>query len=453
MQKKKAESSGKMAAQSKVKRPVLSDSDSDLDFKQPAKKGRTSTASNTPANASAKKVSPRKLQKTSKTKKEEDDYDDFEMMEEDAKPVVAKAKANGKNGKAAAETIAKPAVDTSQANGKQQTKSKTEESMDLDEKPAKEESKPKYNWAEAQKRKAMGPAAPGSKEIPPGKPNCLAGLTLVFTGELSSLSREEATDLAKRYGAKVTGSVSSKTSYVVIGSEAGKSKIEKIKSTKTSTLDEDGFLNLIAEKSAGPVKIDAATQKKMDEERKKIEKAVADLKPSSAAAIQDNALWTVKYAPQTMKDLVGNASSIAKLQAWLRDWQKSLACGFKKPGKDAMNIYRAVLISGPPGIGKTSAAHMVAKAEGYTPIELNASDVRSKKLIEASLTDTINNSSLDSWYNGKKASISSTGVHLTDRTVLIMDEVDGMSGGDRGGVGAINALIKKTKVRITLRDC
>jgi replication factor C subunit 1 len=49
-------------------------------------------------------------------------------------------------------------------------------------------------------RRAAGPAAPGSKEIPYGEPNCLAGLTFVFTGELESLSRGEAQDLAKRYG-------------------------------------------------------------------------------------------------------------------------------------------------------------------------------------------------------------------------------------------------------------
>jgi DNA polymerase III delta prime subunit len=63
--------------------------------------------------------------------------------------------------------------------------------------------------------------------------------------------------------------------------------------------------------------------------------------------------------------------------------------GFKKPGKDGMNIYRAVLISGAPGIGKTTSAHLVAQMEGYTPIELNASDTRSKKLIEVAWSITL----------------------------------------------------------------
>ena len=62
--------------------------------------------------------------------------------------------------------------------------------------------------------RSAGPAAPGSKEIPiPQDPNCLAGLSFVFTGELSSLSRDEAVELAKRYGECVSLLSPSPTPY------------------------------------------------------------------------------------------------------------------------------------------------------------------------------------------------------------------------------------------------
>ena len=47
--------------------------------------------------------------------------------------------------------------------------------------------------------------------------------------------------------------------------------------------------------------------------------------------------------------------------------------------------------------------------------------------------------------DGKKTNV--VGIEITNKSCLIMDEVDGMSAGDRGGVGALSALIKKTKVR------
>ena len=114
-------------------------------------------------------------------------------------------------------------------------------------------------------------------------------------------------------------------------------------------------------------------------------------------------LWTTRYAPRTLKEICGNKGQVEKLQQWLHDWSvssfhahcpltprrrsSSLKSGFKKPGKSGMNIFRAVLISGPPGIGKTTSAHLCAKLEGFTPIELNASDARSKKLVEVSASD------------------------------------------------------------------
>ena len=49
-------------------------------------------------------------------------------------------------------------------------------------------------------------------------------------------------------------------------------------------------------------------------------------------------------------------------------------------------------------------------------------------------------------------SVNAAGVEITSRSCLIMDEVDGMSGGDRGGVGALAALIKKTRVCLPQLD-
>ena len=57
------------------------------------------------------------------------------------------------------------------------------------------------SWAAAKAAKLAGPVAHGSKAVPePKDPMCLSGLAFVFTGELESFSRDEAIDLAKRFG-------------------------------------------------------------------------------------------------------------------------------------------------------------------------------------------------------------------------------------------------------------
>ena len=76
-------------------------------------------------------------------------------------------------------------------------------------------------------------------------PQVLAGKTVVLTGTLPTLSRDAAKDMLEAAGAKVAGSVSKKTSYVVAGEEAG-SKLAKAQELGVPVLDEAGMLALLA---------------------------------------------------------------------------------------------------------------------------------------------------------------------------------------------------------------
>jgi replication factor C subunit 1 len=107
---------------------------------------------------------------------------------------------------------------------------------------------------------------------------------------------------------------------------------------------------------------------------------------------------------------------------------------------------RAIIISGPPGIGKTTAAHLAAKLADHDIIESNASDTRSKKMVENGIGDAMDNTSLMGFFaaDGKKVSAEKKNI------VLIMDEVDGMSAGDRGGIAALAKFCRKTEVPLIL---
>jgi DNA ligase (NAD+) len=78
----------------------------------------------------------------------------------------------------------------------------------------------------------------------PRKDSPVAGKTVVFTGSLEKMTRDEAKAMAERLGAKVAGSVSKKTDYVVAGPGAG-SKLAEAKKHGVTVMDEDGWFKLV----------------------------------------------------------------------------------------------------------------------------------------------------------------------------------------------------------------
>jgi DNA ligase (NAD+) len=101
------------------------------------------------------------------------------------------------------------------------------------------------NQALAQKLKQVGVQTEG-QAVAARASDGLSGLTFVITGTLPNLTREQAEQLIKSHGGKVTGSVTKKTSYLLAGEAAG-SKLAKAAELKVPILDEAGLLGLIGE--------------------------------------------------------------------------------------------------------------------------------------------------------------------------------------------------------------
>ncbi|XP_062964124.1 replication factor C subunit 1 isoform X2 [Cynocephalus volans] len=359
-----------------------------------------------------------------------------------------------------------------------------------------------------------GPKALGSKEIPKGAENCLEGLTFVITGVLESIERDEAKSLIERYGGKVTGNVSKKTNYLVMGRDSGQSKSDKAAALGTKIIDEDGLLNMIRTMPGKKSKYEIAVETEMKKEKSKLERTpqkseqrrrkispteeesepkkskLTPKRDSSVKSIKkeksgfrrgldlkeqvaeetngdskarnvaddssenkvENLLWVDKYKPTSLKTIIGqqgDQSCANKLLRWLQNWHKSPSEDKKHAkfgkfaGKDDGSSFKAALLSGPPGVGKTTTASLVCQELGYSYVELNASDTRSKNSLKAVVAESLNNTSIKGFYSSGAASSVSV------KHALIMDEVDGMAGNeDRGGIQELISLIKHTKIPI-----
>ncbi|MDD1671914.1 MAG: replication factor C large subunit [Methanomicrobiales archaeon] len=130
--------------------------------------------------------------------------------------------------------------------------------------------------------------------------------------------------------------------------------------------------------------------------------------------------WTEKYRPQHLNDLVGNTQVLQQMITWARSWTPRS---------------RPLLLYGRPGTGKTSSAHALARDMAWDLIEMNASDQRTKAVLER----VAGTSAVTASLSGAR------------QKLILLDEVDNLHGSaDRGGARALLEIIPRSRQPIIL---
>ncbi len=123
-----------------------------------------------------------------------------------------------------------------------------------------------------------------------------------------------------------------------------------------------------------------------------------------------------KYAPNSLKEFAGNPSVVEEIRTWALLFENN-------------KIQKPLLISGPPGVGKTALAIVLAKEMGWEILELNSSDTRNKNNIEKIIGGASGFSGLFSRFK-----------------LILIDEADNFQGNaDRGGIVTITRIIEESK--------
>jgi len=124
-----------------------------------------------------------------------------------------------------------------------------------------------------------------------------------------------------------------------------------------------------------------------------------------------------KYRAKTYEEIIGQEIAIGAIKSFLDEFPKK----------------KALILHGPAGTGKTSLVIAAAKENNLEIMELNSSDLRNKSSLELTLAQAVQQQSL--FKKGK---------------IILMDEVDGVTGTDRGGIPELVKSIIKTKFPIIM---
>ncbi|KAK4172922.1 putative chromosome transmission fidelity protein 18 [Triangularia setosa] len=166
-------------------------------------------------------------------------------------------------------------------------------------------------------------------------------------------------------------------------------------------------------------------------------------------------LWTEKYRARNFMDLVGDDLTNRQVLRWLKKWDPIV---FPNSAKSRPSVRRQqqqqgqedeerphrkiLMLHGPPGLGKTTLAHVCARQAGYDVLEINASDDRSKDVVKGRIRTTLGTETVKTLEN-KKAADAGKRDKIARPICVVVDEVDGVvSGSGAGGEGGfVKALI------------
>ncbi|KAF5331123.1 hypothetical protein D9619_005373 [Psilocybe cf. subviscida] len=194
-------------------------------------------------------------------------------------------------------------------------------------------------------------------------------------------------------------------------------------SSSSRTREMGNLLDIPIHRLMDQLSNDTATR--LQREQQNGRSAAAAVDSSSPPTEIDDVLWVDRYRPHKFTDLVGNEKVARDAMEWVKEWDfcvfgKSKGKKRSRDGVENINTdefkrpqEKVLLLSGPPGLGKTTLAHVVARHAGYEVMEINASDARSGSIIDDRIKPT-----LESGY----------AVGSTKPVLLIIDEIDGATG-------------------------
>ncbi|CAJ2502060.1 Uu.00g049130.m01.CDS01 [Anthostomella pinea] len=176
------------------------------------------------------------------------------------------------------------------------------------------------------------------------------------------------------------------------------------------------------------------------------------VEPCTAKKPKKSLLWTEKYRARNFMDLVGDDLTNRQVLRWLKKWDPLVFPGAAKsrssirrpaaqPTEEEKPHRKILMLTGPPGLGKTTLAHVCARQAGYEVMEINASDDRSRDVVKNRIRTSLGTENVKTVQQSKPEAGKQQKV--VRPVCLVVDEVDGVvtgSGGSGEG-GFIKALM------------